>query len=130
VVGHSLGGVIAQQMLVSGDASIRAGILVSTSSRLNEQASRAWQRLADQVEAVGIPDNPAGQIRGYAENWAAANQDTIALHSRIAAATSPRVYAEQARAASSYDYTEALGLVSCPVLVVQGLADRLPPPAS
>ncbi len=38
------------------------------------------------------------------------------------------VYAEQARAASCYDYTDALAAVDRPVLIVQGLADRLTGP--
>jgi pimeloyl-ACP methyl ester carboxylesterase len=38
------------------------------------------------------------------------------------------VYAEQARAASAYDYTNALARVTQPVLVMQGLADTMTSP--
>ena len=128
VVGHSLGGVIAQEILVRGCPRVAAAVLVSTSSRIGEQATRNWQRLADIVEARGLSDAPESAARGFAEDFAVANPDILAEQARATAATPPAVYAEQARAASSYDYTEGLRDVRVPVLVVQGLADRLTPP--
>lgn len=128
LVGHSLGGVIAQEILSRKPAAVAGAVLIATSSRLNEKATENWRRLADIVEARGLSDSPAAAARGFAEDYANAHPDVVAEHSRISAATDPRVYAEQARAASSYDFTEALAGVACPVLVVQGLADRLTPP--
>lgn len=127
-VGHSLGGVIVQEILSRGRESVGGAVLVSTSSRLNEKATANWRRLADTVEARGLSDSPAAAARGFAEDYAAANPAVVAAHARITASTDPKVYAEQARAASSYDYTDALAGVRCPVLVLQGLADRLTPP--
>jgi 3-oxoadipate enol-lactonase len=128
LVGHSLGGVIVQELLCSGNSKIAGAVLVATSSRLNEKASDNWRRLADLVEAKGVSDSPSTAARGFAEEFAGAHPEVVAAHSRISAATNARTYADQARAASSYDYTDALASVSCPVLVVQGLADRLTPP--
>jgi 3-oxoadipate enol-lactonase len=128
LVGHSLGGVIVQEILSRRPTAVAGAVLVATSSRLNEKATENWRRLADIVEARGLSDSPAAAARGFAEEFAAAHPDVVAAHARISAATDPKVYAEQARAASSYDYTDALGGVACPVLVVQGLADRLTPP--
>ncbi len=127
-VGHSLGGVIVEEILVRRPAEVAAAVLVSTSSRLNEKATENWRRLADTVEARGLSDSPAAAARGYSESFAAAHEDIVAEHARLSAATDRHVYAAQARAASSYDYTPALGGVVCPVLVLQGLADRLTPP--
>jgi pimeloyl-ACP methyl ester carboxylesterase len=128
VVGHSLGGVLAQQLVTRPDTCFGAAVLVSTSSRLNEKATANWRRLADLVEAKGLSDSPSAAARGFAEDFAEANPGVVAAHAKISAATSSKVYAEQARAASSYDFTEALAHVRCPVLVLQGLADRLTPP--
>lgn len=127
-VGHSLGGVIVEELVVRRPAPVRAAVLVSTSSRLSEKATENWRRLADLVEARGLSDSPASQSRSFAEPFAAAHPEIVAEQARLAAATDPKVYAEQARAASSYDYTERLADVACPVLVLQGLADRLTPP--
>ncbi|MFN2426914.1 MAG: alpha/beta fold hydrolase [Candidatus Binatia bacterium] len=128
LVGHSLGGVIAQELLVRQPLSVAAAVLISTSSRLNEKATENWRRLADSVEARGLSMSADAAARGYSEEFAGRQPDIVAAHARIAAATDPKVYAEQARAASVYDYTTALARVACPVLVVQGLADRLTPP--
>jgi 3-oxoadipate enol-lactonase len=128
LVGHSLGGVIVEEVIVRGPAEVAAAVLISTSSRLNEKATENWRRLADVVEARGLSDSPAAAARGYSETFAAEHEDVVAEHARLSAATDRSVYAAQARAASSYDYTEGLAAVACPVLVMQGLADRLTPP--
>jgi pimeloyl-ACP methyl ester carboxylesterase len=127
-VGHSLGGVIVEELIVRRPAEVAAAVLISTSSRLNEKATQSWRRLADVVEERGLSDSPAAAARGYSEEFAAAHEDVVAEHARLSAATDRHVYAAQARAASSYDYTAGLAGVTCPVLVLQGLADRLTPP--
>jgi 3-oxoadipate enol-lactonase len=127
-VGHSLGGVVVEEMLVRRPAEVVAAVLISTSSRLNEKATENWLRLADVVEARGLSDSPAAAARGYSERFAAEHEDVVAGHARLSAGTDRHVYAAQARAASSYDYTAGLAGVACPVLVMQGLADRLTPP--
>lgn len=127
-VGHSLGGVIVQELLARRRPSVTGAVLISTSSRLNEKATANWRRLADLVETRGLDTSPAAAARGFAENFARSHPEVVAAQARLAAAADPHVYAEQARAASSYDYTSALGSVSCPVLILQGLDDRLTPP--
>jgi pimeloyl-ACP methyl ester carboxylesterase len=52
----------------------------------------------------------------------------VSEHARIGAATDPLVYADQARAAASYDYGTKLGSVTNPVLILQGEEDRLTSP--
>lgn len=128
LVGHSLGGVIAQELLTRHRPEIAGAVLISTSSRLSAKATENWLRLADTVLQRGISDSPASQARGFAEAYASEHPEVLAEHARIAAATDQAVYSEQARAASSYDFTSALASVTCPVLILQGLADRLTPP--
>jgi pimeloyl-ACP methyl ester carboxylesterase len=128
LVGHSLGGVIAQEVLSRRRASVAGAVLISTSSRLSHKATENWRRLADLVEARGLSDSPATAARGFAEEFVAAHPEVVAEQARLSASTDPAVYAEQARAASSYDYSDALASVRCPVLVLQGLSDRLTPP--
>lgn len=127
-VGHSLGGVIVEELLTRNSSELAAAVLISTSSRLSEKATANWLRLAEIVEARGLSDSPQSQARGFSEDFAERHPEIVAEHARISAASDPKVYAEQARAASSYDYTDALAAVGVPVLVLQGLDDRLTPP--
>ncbi|HEY2773631.1 MAG TPA: alpha/beta hydrolase [Candidatus Binatia bacterium] len=127
-VGHSLGGVIVQELLASEPEWLCGAVLISTSSRVGEKAAENWRRLADTVEQRGLGDSPAAAARGFAEQYAEAHPDVVAAYARLGASADRHVYAEQARAASSYDYSKALAAVRCPVLVLQGLADRLTPP--
>lgn len=128
LVGHSLGGVIVQEIITRNPAEVAAAVLVSTSSRLGEQATANWLRLADAVERKGLSDSPQAAARGYSARFVAEHPDVVAEHARRSAATDRRVYAEQARAASAYRYDEQLAAVRCPVLVLQGLDDRMTPP--
>jgi pimeloyl-ACP methyl ester carboxylesterase len=98
--------------------------LISTSSRVGEKAATGWLRLADVVEARGL-GKPEAAARGFSEAFARERPEVVRELGEAAVATDVKVYAEQARIASRYDYTAALARVRTPVLVVQGLADRL-----
>jgi len=128
LVGHSLGGVIAQELLTAAPARCASAVLVSTSSRVGETASAAWRKLADNVERRGLGSAERAVARGFSEPYAEANPELVREQGEIAVGCDPAVYAAQARAAASYDYTERLAAVAVPVLVVQGLADRLTSP--
>jgi 3-oxoadipate enol-lactonase len=127
-VGHSLGGVLVEDLLARRSDVLDGAVLISTSSRVGEKATDNWLRIADSVEARGLSDSPAAQARGYSEAFVEAHPEIVREFGTISAATDRHVYAQQARAASRYDYTDALAEAPCPVLVLQGLADRLTPP--
>lgn len=128
LVGHSLGGVIAQHVLVSHPQRFASAVLVSTSSRVGEQAAQAWRRIADAVEQKGLVRAEAGSDRSFAEGYGDRHPDVVQRLAAITAASDPHVYAEQARIAADYDYSAALRGVPRPVLVLQGLADRMTSP--
>jgi 3-oxoadipate enol-lactonase len=54
LVGHSLGGVVAQELLTAHNARCASAVLISTSSRVGEAATAGWLRLADSVERRGF----------------------------------------------------------------------------
>lgn len=128
LLGHSLGGVVCQNVLCRHNDRCMSAVLISTSSRVGEQPRRNWLRLAESVEARGLSRSQTGATRGFSPEFANDNPRVVVAHSKLAAASDPIVYAEQARAASDYDYSKALGEVAQPVLVIQGLADRLTSP--
>jgi 3-oxoadipate enol-lactonase len=128
IVGHSLGGVLAQHLLTAHQDRCASAVLVSTSSRVGDKAAIAWRRLADIVETKGLSRSDLGTARGFADAFVEQHPDLLGILSEITSASDPKVYAEQARIAAAYDYTEALGTVRRPVLVLQGLADKMTSP--
>jgi len=128
LVGHSLGGVVAQNVLTRHNRRCASAVLVSTSSRVGDKAAASWSRLADAVERDGLSDSPAARRRAFSDAFAEARPDIVDIVGDVAAASDPRIYAAQARVASTYDFTAQLASVEQPVLVVQGLADRLTSP--
>ncbi len=127
LVGHSLGGVIVQALLTTCPDDVCAAVLVSTSSHLSQAATDNWVRLASTVERKGLSNKPEAQARGFSEAYAAAHPEMLAQQAKLAELIVPAVYAEQARAASSYDFDKALGDVTIPALILQGLGDRMTP---
>jgi len=128
VVGHSGGGVVSQRFALDFPARVRSLVLVSTSSEVNERASRAWQRLADVVEQRGFGIDAGAEPRGFSAAFAAARPDVVAELTRRTRANDPAAYAATARAFGSYAWTAELGGVRAPTLIVQGLEDALTPP--
>ena len=128
VIGHSLGGVVTQQLLVDHPNRVASAVLVSTSSKVGEKAAEGWLRLADVVEKRGLSDSPSSRTRAFAEGFAESHPEIVDELGRIAAASDRHGYAAQARIAARYDYTESLASVRTPCMVIQGLADRLTSP--
>ncbi|MFQ5477379.1 MAG: alpha/beta fold hydrolase [Candidatus Binatia bacterium] len=129
LAGISLGGVIVQRLLLRYPDRFSSSVLISTSSRVSEKARAAWRRIADTVEKKGVSGDPAGYARGFSPQFVREHPDFIASYARESARADRVVYAAQARAASDYDYTEVLTGVLQPVLILQGGADAMTPPA-
>jgi pimeloyl-ACP methyl ester carboxylesterase len=127
LVGHSLGGVVVQLLLLRAPTRVRGAVLVSTSSRLNARATENWLRLAETVEKKGLSTSPQAQARGFSEPFASSHPELLERLAQEQAQFDAGVYVEQARAASAYDFDAQLAGVMTPVLVVQGTADRMTP---
>jgi pimeloyl-ACP methyl ester carboxylesterase len=129
VVGHSGGGVVAQRLALDFPGRIAGLVLASTSSEVGAKATAAWNRLADAVERKGFGSTDRDpDPRGFAPAFAASHPEVVRTLVEQTRRNDPRAYAASARAFGAYNWTDDLGRVGAPTLILQGLADQMTPP--
>ncbi|HEY7295258.1 MAG TPA: alpha/beta hydrolase [Dehalococcoidia bacterium] len=128
VLGHSMGGVIAQRLLLDFPQKLRAVILASTSSEVKEAAAQVWEGQAAEIERDGLGPMIARRQAAYTEEYKAAHPEVLAADQRRLDWNEPHAYAAAARAVARYNFTDELRGVQKPVLILQGLDDKQTPP--
>ncbi|MEI6106957.1 MAG: alpha/beta fold hydrolase [Opitutae bacterium] len=139
VVGHSLGGLVAQQLALMARSRVRSLSLLCTFGR-GRDATRLtpwmlWVGLRTQVGPRRSRRHAFLQMVLPPTEWATVDRDALA--ERLAPlfghdlADQPPVAMKQLRAMSACDLTPQLGaLAGLPTLIVSAELDRLAPPTS
>ncbi|HLZ72331.1 MAG TPA: alpha/beta fold hydrolase [Dehalococcoidia bacterium] len=128
VLGHSMGGVIAQRLVLDFPQKVRAAIFASTSSEVKEAAAQFWEGQADEIEREGIAPMIARRQAAYTDAFKAAHPEALAADERRVQLNEPHAYAAAARAVARYNFTDELRGLHMPVLILQGLDDKQTPP--
>ncbi|HLI50798.1 MAG TPA: alpha/beta hydrolase [Thermomicrobiaceae bacterium] len=130
ILGTSMGGTIAQRFILDFPEKTRAAIIMSTSSEVKPAAAERWQQMADEIERDGF----AEYLRRtrppmFTEEYLREHPEALeSERRRLANNPDSHVYAQIARAVSSYNYTQELDSVRVPALLLVGADDPMTPP--
>jgi 3-oxoadipate enol-lactonase len=132
ILGHSLGGMIAQTMLRRRPAGYRAAILVGTSPAFGNptgdfQKKFLAARLAPLVSGKSMPDLAGDLVEGIM--GPASDLAGRALAIDCMAAVPVSTYRASVRCLVTFDERDNLGKIGVPVLVLGGEHDRNAPAA-
>lgn len=128
ILGHSMGGVIAQRFALDFPEKLQALILASTSSQVNERASAHWMGQADEIEREGFAAWVAKQQAGYTKAFLEDHPEQLENDRRRIESNDSAAYAAGARAVAVYNFTPELQQITAPTLILQGLTDPQTPP--
>jgi len=132
LVGHSLGGMVAQELMTQSSAPVRALALIATSPAFGKpdgtwQREYLAQRLAPLDAGLGMGKIAPGLAKGMAS--ANASHDAVARAALLMAAVPEATYRRALNAIVGFDRRSALPELKVPVLCLAGADDRSAPPA-
>lgn len=131
LVGHSLGGMVAQELMVQPQPRIRALVLCATSPAFGKpggawQAEFIAQRLAPLDAGRGMSSLAPGLALGMASPTAP--HDAVARAALLMSAVPEATYRSALQALLGFDRRDELAALRVPLLCLAGSADRTAPP--
>lgn len=131
LVGHSMGGMVAQEVMVRAPERVRGLVLACTSAAFGKNDG-AWQaqflaeRLAPLDAGLGMPGMADKLLPGLVAPSAseAARRIAVQVMSRVPEAT----YRSALKAIAGFDRREALSRINVPTLLLAAEHDRTAPP--
>jgi 3-oxoadipate enol-lactonase len=129
VVGLSMGGMVAQGLMLEHPARVRSAVIADSRHTTTPEFTTAWHARAAEVRKGGIE----AIVKSTVERWSSSglaerNPAAIARMQRMIRATSADGYCGCAAALARLDYGSRLGEIGCPVLVMCGSEDHGAPP--
>lgn len=131
LAGHSLGGIVAMEIVRRAPARITRLALLNTSAGAGSPAQRAgWARLAERVGRGEFAAVAAESARATLPAVRRADPDLVSRNERMAGTVGPDGLLRQLRAQESrIDLHPSLAVIDVPVLVLSGELDEVSPPA-
>ena len=124
LVGHSLGGLIAQAFALDHPDRLNRLMLLSTvAGRNEEERTRVEARLA--IVADGVPGEHFGNsvARWFTDAFRENNPDIIAAHAAANRKNDPAAYAAAYRVLAQTDLADRLHKITAPTLIATGDGD-------
>ncbi|MFP3606075.1 alpha/beta fold hydrolase [Paraburkholderia sp. SIMBA_053] len=128
VVGHSFGGMVAQELAISYPDHVRSLTLAATAASFSEEAREYMRSHGSAVSAQGMSAAIPSLPLSLAERTANRRPDLLERLTRTILAMEPEVYAAAWREIASFDASERLSSIRCPTLLLVGDEDRNTPP--
>lgn len=128
LIGHSMGGMVAQKFTLEHDELVKGLILVATTSKLGPEGRRIILERADAVEKLGMAAIIEKAMETvYAPEFLKRHKDDVEFHKHITLSANPQSYAEACRALTKFDVTGDLMKIKKPTLILAGELDRVTP---
>jgi 3-oxoadipate enol-lactonase len=131
LVGHSMGGMVAQELVARCPDRVAALVLYSTSPAFGG-ADGEWQRrfLAERLQPLDEGKTPADIAPGLVHQLVGHDTDARAIARALAcmSAIPADTYRAALHCVVGFDRRESLAAIRCPTLALGGERDRIVPP--
>jgi 3-oxoadipate enol-lactonase len=129
VVGLSLGGAVAQQLVLTAPDRLRCAVLCCTVPSFGDPGDWAARAALVRSSGMAVLAEPT-RGRWFTDAFRAAHPEVVEDFIAMITGTDPEGYAGCCEALAGFDVWDRLGEVSVPVRVVAGAQDAVAPPAT
>lgn len=128
VVGHSFGGMVAQELAISYPDHVRSLTLAATAASFSDEARDYMRSHGSAVSAQGMSAALPSLPLSLAAHTAQRRPHLLERLTKTILALDPEVYAAAWREIAGFDASDRLSGIRCPSLLLVGDEDRNTPP--
>ncbi|MBI3770356.1 MAG: alpha/beta hydrolase [Deltaproteobacteria bacterium] len=128
VVGHSLGGAVAQEIALAVPARVRSLVLVDTWARSDDYTRgtfRTWQRLRERCETREFLESATLFAVGHTFVNTVGLETLVGMYAGAPHPQNAHGFVRQVDADLAHDTGDRLGRITCPTLVIAGEEDTI-----